>query len=67
MAFSKYFSDCNTSSQYTYQNGLIELRAIRMPQSSCIMEHEKYFVLSIVVHSFMQLKYKNATTGSNLR
>ena len=52
MAFSKYLSDYNTSSQCIYQNVLIELRSIRMPQISKIIKHEKYFVLRIVVHSF---------------
>ena len=49
MAFSKFFSDYNTSSRCINQNGLIELRSIGMLQSSCIVEHEKYFVLCIVV------------------
>ena len=52
MAFSKYFSDYNTSSRFIYPNGLIELRSIRMLQISKIIEHEKYFVLLVVVHSF---------------
>ena len=52
MAFSKYFSDYNTSRRCIYQNVLIELCSIRMPLISLIMEHEKYFVLRVVVHSF---------------
>ena len=54
MALSKYFSDYNTSSRCIYQNVLIELRSIRMPRISKIIEHEKYFVLPVVVHSFTQ-------------
>ena len=34
MVFSKYFSDYNTSSRCIYQNVLIELCSIRMPQIS---------------------------------
>ena len=45
-------SSIKPSSRYIYQNGLIELRSIHMPQSSYIIEHEKYFVLRVVVHSF---------------
>ena len=52
MAFSKYFSDYNTSSRCIYQNVSVELRSIRMLQISKIIEHEKYFVLRVVVHSF---------------
>ena len=59
MAFSKYFSDYNTSSRCIYRNGLIELRSICMLQCSCIIEHEKYFVLLIVVHSFKIQKCNN--------
>ena len=58
MAFSKYFSDYNTNSWCIYQNGLIELRSIRMLQISYIIEHEKYFILRLVVHSFTRWKYK---------
>ena len=67
MAFSKYFSDYNTSSRCIYQNGLIELRSICMPQISKIIEHEKYFVLLVVVDNFTDENTKNATTVSNLR
>ena len=52
MAFSKYFCDYNTSSRCIYQNGLIELRSICMPQISLLIEHEKnilfYALLCIV-------------------
>ena len=38
-----------------------------MQQNSSITEHEKYFILPTVVDIFLQLKYKNAKTGSYLR
>ena len=59
MAISKYFSDYNTSSRCIYQNGLIELRSIRMLQNFCIIEHEKYFVLRVVVHLMKIQKCNN--------
>ena len=45
--FPNIFSDYNTSSRCIYQNGFIQLRSIHKPQNSCIIEHEKYFVLRV--------------------
>ena len=68
MAFSKYFSDYNTSSWCIYQNVLIELHSIRMPQISKIIEHEKYFVLHVLLCIVSpDENTKNATTVSNFR
>ena len=52
MAFSKYFCEYNISSRCIYQNVLLQLRLIRMLQNSCVIKHEKYFVLRAVVYCF---------------
>ena len=67
MAFSKFISIYNFSSQCINHNVLKGLCSIHTQKNSSIIEHEKYFVSRIVVYIFQRKKNKTATTGSDLR